>query len=171
MHRFVPRTAVVAVAAGCLSLVGAGIARADVGVTDPPGDAPAHIDIVKAHFHNGASTIAARISVRKVTLAPAYFAVSFAPENSPDVGFIATSSLHANSTLHNRLVFFDDIGARHVISCDVQASWNTTTDVVRIGVPRSCVLGVTGTMFMGSQSGVGTSLTRDHSPYRDVDFS
>ena len=137
-------------------------------VRDPRGDARSRIDIRGATFHNRAHAVVGVIDVARLRPLVSRFSVSLAPLNSPDIAFVAHTIRRENGTRVNRLIFFDDIAQRHVVECDLRAVWDFDASTVKIRTPRSCLMGVTGTLHMGAQSRIpGTS--DDRTRFRDVD--
>jgi hypothetical protein len=161
---------------GLIGLAGAALLAATVQtadaasahVRDARGDAPPRIDITEAAFHNRDHSVAGVIDVVNLRRLPSRYAVSFSPLNSPDIAFIARTTRHDDGTQVDRLIFIDDLARRHVVPCNLRVTWDFAADAVSIGTPRSCLKGITGTLFMGSQTAIpGTN--HDRSRFRNVD--
>jgi len=99
---------------------------------------------------------------------PSRYSVSFSPLNSPDIAFIARTTRKDDGTQADWLIFVDDLARRHVVPCDLHVSWDFTADDVSIGAPRSCLKGITGTLFMGAQTAM-PGVSHDRTRFRNVD--
>jgi hypothetical protein len=86
----------------------------------------------------------------------------------PDIAFVARTTRQDDGTRVDRLIFIDDLARRHRVPCNLDVSWDFSADTVRIRAPRSCLKGITGTLFMGAQTAIpGTG--RDFTRSRNVD--
>ncbi len=157
-------TVSVALLAATMPTASAATAR----VHDPSGDARPRIDITSAVFHNRDHSVAGAVRVEDLRRLPSRYSVSFSPLNSPDIAFIARTTRKDDGSQADRLIFVDDLARRHVVPCDLHVSWDFAADDVIIGAPRSCLKGITGTLFMGAQTAI-PGVSHDRTRFRNVD--
>jgi hypothetical protein len=127
-------------------------------IRDARGDALSRWDMTQVKLTNS-GVIAGRAVAVNLREGAGYFAVRFGEPGDPDDLFTASSRIRADGTLHNKLHIFGEL-VDHDIACNVSASWNFSTDVVRLSFPRSCLQGLHGPLHM--QAGLGP-LPRFHS--------
>jgi hypothetical protein len=159
------------IAAAAAALLGATMptaVAATARVHDPSGDARPRIDITSAAFHNRNHAVAGVINVGDLRRLPSRYSVSFSPLNSPDIAFIARTTRKDDGTQVDRLIFIDDLARHHVVACDLRVSWDFGADSVSIGAPRSCLKGISGTLFMGAQTAI-PGVSHDRTRFRNVD--
>lgn len=157
------RTLAVAAATAALSISAMPTAYAATRtVSDPRGDERPRYDITQATLRNG-DRLAGTARVVNLRPGKGFFSFTLSPFNSPDIGFIASSTRTSDGRVTNRLIFVDDLGRRHRWACDMTSHWRFAKNKVSLSLPRSCTRGVTGPLFMTENLGpTAKRSTQDH---------
>jgi hypothetical protein len=157
------------VIAGSTAMLAVAVAGPAFGATkvvaDDAGDAKARFDITSVTFNNGTQRFAAKAHVPDLRLGgEQYYSLTISPRNSPDIFFTAFGKLHRDNTITDRLTVFNDIGEVSRVPCaGVRSIWSPEGEFVKISLPRTCLGGVSGRMWMTANLGPSAKrASQDH---------
>lgn len=132
------RPAIVTLVLAVLLAVLPATASADTTIRrDPRNDAPAGIDITRVRYSYTDNRVSTRVRVPELADS-GRIGLSISRYSIFEAGYVAVVRRRSDGTTSRRLLYYNhfDTTPRR---CDVDGSWNSSTGIVRVSVPRSCL--------------------------------